>query len=216
MIFKSNQQQGFTIVELMIATAVFSTILLLATIGVLNIGRLYYKGITTSRTQETARSVADEVARSIQLTKKKIKTKVAGQYTAKCIGTDRYTYSVDRKVEDGIRGLWLDEITEGDPCEVSDFSSGRELLYSNMRLLSFDLDEEAADRTKVSVRVGVAYGDSDLLTHCAIDDSDNPGPCSEGDPATAQCRPTNTGGSFCAVSTLETFVKRRFLIVYLN
>jgi prepilin-type N-terminal cleavage/methylation domain-containing protein len=219
----SKKHEGFTLVELMIATTVFSTILLLATTGVINIGKLYYKGIITARTQETARSVIDEVARSVQLTQGEIKSSSGGPsgYSATCIGKDRYTYRIDTKVEPGGHGLWLDEITQGDECVPSNFStglaanSGRELLGTNMRLLEFGISDDASDRTRVNVDVSVAYGDSDLLTHCSPDDSENPGPCG-GNPANAQCRSTNSGGSFCAVSSLETFVKRRFSIVYLN
>jgi prepilin-type N-terminal cleavage/methylation domain-containing protein len=213
-------QKGFTLVELMIATTVFSTVLLLATTGIINIGKLYYKGISTARTQDTARLVINEVSRSVQLTKKELKSGSSGQYQAICMGKDRYTYSIDVKVADGNHALWYDEIAEGVPCApASNFNpavnNGRELLGSNMRLIDFSINENPADRTRVEIKVGVAYGDSDLLTHCSPDDSENPGPCG-GDSRNAQCRSTNSGGSFCAVSTLETFVKRRFIIVYLN
>ncbi len=221
---KLSDRKGFTLVELMIATTVFSTILLLATTGIINIGKLYYKGLTTARTQEIARSVIDEVARSAQLTQGEIKSSSDSppQYLATCIGKDRYTYRIDTKVGAGVHGLWQDEITEGDPCVPSNFTtaisnpdSGRELLSTNMRLLEFRVAQDPADKTRVNIDVSVAYGDSDLLTHCAANDSTNPGPCA-GNPATAQCRAANAGGSFCAVSSLETFVKRRFPIVYLN
>ena len=218
-----RSDKGFTLVELMIATVVFSTVLLLATTGVINIGKLYYKGITTARTQETARSVIDDVSRSVQLTEGEIKSSGdPAPYLVKCIGKDRYTYRIDTKVEGNNQGLWLDEITEGGTCSPYDFtdpvaegSDGKELLSTNMRLLDFDISEDGSDRTRVNVKVGVAYGDSDLLTHCSPDDSENPGPCA-GNPSNAQCKSTNSGGSFCAVSNLETFVKRRFSIVYLN
>jgi prepilin-type N-terminal cleavage/methylation domain-containing protein len=223
MIRLKNKNKGFTIVELMIATAVFSTVLLLATTGVINIGRLYYKGITTARTQETARSITDEVSRSIQLTDGEMKSGSDSEYQSICIGKDRYTYIIDRKVKEGVgQGLWVDEITEGDPCEPYNFSNpaadgndGKELLSTNMRLLDFVVEDDNDDRTKVDVGASVAYGDSDLLTHCPPNDSENPGPC-PGDPTTAECRSITFGATFCAISSLETFVKRRFPIVYLN
>lgn len=219
---KNRNQKGFTLVELMIATTVFSTILLLATTGVVNIGKLYYKGITTARTQEAARSIADEVARFIQLTEGEIKSfnSPDSQYSAVCIGKDRYTYRVDdTKVGDTdatglpVHGLWLDETTAGDSCVAYDFNSGsggQELLGDNMRLIDFSVREEASDRTKVEVNIGVAYGESGLLTTYE-DDGSFIGP----DRSQAQCKSTNVGGSFCAVSTLQTFVKRRHFIVYL-
>lgn len=58
--------KGFTLTELMIATTIFSTILLLLTLGLLNIGKNYYKSRNTVRTQEVARRVLDEISSSIQ------------------------------------------------------------------------------------------------------------------------------------------------------
>jgi prepilin-type N-terminal cleavage/methylation domain-containing protein len=209
-----RDEQGFTLVELMIATTVFSIVLLLATTGIINIGKLYYKGISTARTQDTTRLVINEVSRSVQLTKRELKSGSAGQHQAKCMGKDRYTYRINVKVADGNHALWYDEITEGAECVPADpdASNGRELLGSNMRLIDFSIKDNPADRTRVEIKVGIAYGDNDLLTTYSDDGETYIGPT----PAAAQCKPTNSGGSFCAVSSLETFVKRRFIIVYLN
>jgi prepilin-type N-terminal cleavage/methylation domain-containing protein len=51
--------QGFTIVELLIASGVFSTLLLLSLAGFLQIGRLFYKGVSATQTQAVARQVMD-------------------------------------------------------------------------------------------------------------------------------------------------------------
>lgn len=223
-ILHNERQEGFTLVELMIATTVFSTILLIATTGVINIGKLYYKGITTARTQEAARSIADELSRSVQLNDGEIKgfSDEDSSYSAVCIGKDRYTYRVDDTRVGGVetsgqtvRGLWLDEITEGDDCEPSSFnnfnSGGRELLGNNMRLIDFEISEQNDDKTKYAVSVGVAYGENDLLTTY-----DDQGGYIGSNRGNAQCKSANSGSSFCAVSKLETFVKRRFSVVYLN
>ncbi len=60
-------QKGFTIIELMIATAVLSTILVMVTVVMVNIGSLYYKGINQARVQDDVRSIADEIIKNIQL-----------------------------------------------------------------------------------------------------------------------------------------------------
>lgn len=52
---------GFTIVELLIATAVFSTVLLLSLTGFLQIGQLFYKGVTVAQTSSTARQILDGI-----------------------------------------------------------------------------------------------------------------------------------------------------------
>lgn len=61
-----KDESGFTLTELMIATTIFSTILLLITLGLLSIGKNYYKGRNTARTQDVARRVIDEITQAIQ------------------------------------------------------------------------------------------------------------------------------------------------------
>lgn len=62
----NKQQSGFTIIELMIATLVFSVILLVITAGVVAFTNQYYKGVTSSNTQATARAVMDAITQDIQ------------------------------------------------------------------------------------------------------------------------------------------------------
>lgn len=128
-----KNQHGFTILELMIATMVFGVMMLFATTGMIEIGRAYYKGITSSKTQEVARSVERDVANAVQGGKNlaiesgelpaAVKTdgsKTASKFNiqAKCIGKSRYSYIVgvraDRSNQTGSgektikHALWFD------------------------------------------------------------------------------------------------------------
>ncbi|NBU34262.1 hypothetical protein EB118_16100 [bacterium] len=128
---------GFTIIELMFATTTFSVVLLLCLTGVIQIGRMYYKGLTTSQTQQTARSLLDELTQSIQLSGSNITatrnlsggtapigpsiaavtSPTTGTTGFFCIGTTRYTYALDRQQDntnDGLKkkilhAMWADE-----------------------------------------------------------------------------------------------------------
>lgn len=60
------EQKGFTIIELLIASTVFTTILLICTTGLIQIGRVYQKGVLSSQVQESTRSIIDEITRAIQ------------------------------------------------------------------------------------------------------------------------------------------------------
>lgn len=134
-----KNKQGFTIVELLFSTAVFSAVLLLCLAALVQIGRLYYKGVTTSQTQQAARGVLDELSQSMQFSGANIQSptfpdgtvlpvpfgpqiNVSGSITAGavgyfCIGNIRYTYAMDRmqdKNNDLTRktirhALWADE-----------------------------------------------------------------------------------------------------------
>lgn len=60
-----RQKKGFTVVELMIATTVFSIILLLALAGFLQIGHLFYKGVNITRTTDVAKQIATSIKNDI-------------------------------------------------------------------------------------------------------------------------------------------------------
>src|SRR6185369_9199416 len=62
------RQAGFTIVELMIATLVFSLVLIVITVGVLHFTNTYYKGVNNSATQTAAQNAIDTISQSIQFT----------------------------------------------------------------------------------------------------------------------------------------------------
>jgi prepilin-type N-terminal cleavage/methylation domain-containing protein len=89
--------KGFTIVELMIASAVFSTVLLVALTGFLQIGRLFYKGVSETQTQDTTRQVVSDISSNLKATSSTVAIPQtfagAGQpYSYFCAGAYRYTY----------------------------------------------------------------------------------------------------------------------------
>jgi len=192
----SNNNHGFTIIELMIATAIFAFILLIATTGIIRIGQLYYKGVTESKIQDNVRSVSDNVTRSIQFAKG-IRTEypTAGPIaeapydtdpTANpaverfCIGDYRYTVFLDKpfKTANGNTprannsGLWSEKLTSGSSCACPTgcATETRQLLGENVRVLNFDLSNLGIGIDKAwHVNLRLAYGDNDLLTHYTDD-----------------------------------------------
>src|SRR5687768_12937296 len=80
------KNSGFTIIELMIATVVFSTILLIITGGIVQIGKAYYKGVISARTQNTTRQLTDEVTRNLQFNRGKFVS--SGIW--RCVGGTHY------------------------------------------------------------------------------------------------------------------------------
>lgn len=216
---KFQSQKGFTLVELLIATAVFSTMLLLATSGLIQIGRVYYKGITTTKTQETARSIVAEISDAVQVGSN---TNIATNATpgpngeqAFCVGNIRYSYVLNRQVNaqnnlplQGRHAVWLDLIRQGSACTAPDLTAAtpqdgstdvtaaslskrRELLATNMRVSQFSITQPVAlSPNLVNISINIIYGDQDL----------SPG---------GQCLPNRQGGQFCAQSGLSVFVKKR-------
>lgn len=216
--YKNNSQKGFTIIELIIATTVFSVVLVMVSTMIIQIGKMYYKGITMSVTQQTTSTISDDVSRAVQFSGGTIDSSSDEETATRayCIGGIRYTYVTNKQQNDGGHVLWRDE-KPSDSCSPADYSqplnNGREMIGSHMRLLQFEvtpLNGASAARVQVSV----AYGDNDLLTSydnngTNLVDANGDGAINEADIASATCRSLTLGGSFCAVSGLTTIVKKR-------
>lgn len=209
---KINNQQGFTIVELIIATSIFSVMMLMSTTGLIYIGRTYYKGLISAKTQEATRSIVEEITREAQFSAyNTISPPDAGNYgptassvatEAICIGDMRYTKVVGQSnTKMGATDnpgttlrhlLWVDKITiPSAPCEALPFNSAtsRDLLSQNMRLTDFRIQPVPPGRYNISITI--YYGDNDLVD------------------ANGFCVGSNSGGQFCARSSLETVATRR-------
>jgi prepilin-type N-terminal cleavage/methylation domain-containing protein len=191
---KRDTQKGFTIVELLFASTIFSLVLLGAAAGLIQVGRIYYRGVITSRTQDVARSVIDDVAQTLQFNAGTVRTSTSGgNTTAFCVGGTRYNVNLDNQiVSDGDWALVRD--TTSAECTQNDTSSGTELLGESMRLHAFSVSQ-IGDSNAYRIQIRVIYGDDELLDGL---DTDNPA-----------CRGLRFGGQFCAVSELNTIVSRR-------
>lgn len=66
MSFRKLNSKGFTIIELLIASVAFSFIIILITVLVIQVSKVYYKGIIISNTQNAARNIVLDVEKSIQ------------------------------------------------------------------------------------------------------------------------------------------------------
>jgi prepilin-type N-terminal cleavage/methylation domain-containing protein len=214
-----DSNAGFTIIELLIATLVFSVILLLITFGIIQFTNTYYKGITSSNTQNAARNIMDTIAQDIQFSSDVETTAGSGYGTGSldqfCIGSHRYTYVLGEQVTDdtpdtGINPpqtshafLELPNATNAD-CQAAaqDITAAsytpppgaRELIPPHMRLAKLNITQVGSDLYKITVRV--IYGDNDILPHA-------------NDPDT-KCQ-SDKGSQFCATSELDTIVQRRVL-----
>jgi prepilin-type N-terminal cleavage/methylation domain-containing protein len=205
---KRQNQEGFTIVELMIATTVLSTLLVLVTIIMMSIGSLFYKGVNQSRVQDSVRGIADDVSKNIQLNGDPPKAQSAPLNTplsgvtvyAYCVGEVRYSYIKDHQIGSDFTGkgqvphvLWRDT-KSGPTCDPVDLtgsvSSGSELIAPNSRLTAFSI---STFNPPYSVTVAQAYGDSDLLNPAGLNTT---------------CKDTK-GDQFCATASLQTVVGQR-------
>lgn len=208
LINENESEKGFTIVELMIATSILSTILVLSTVMMINIGRLYYKGINQSRVQANVRNIVDDLTQQLRLYTVQPTPgltdppKIVGSVSmrALCVGSTRYTYVLNTQIGVGpgkVRHvLWRDKPNGGctEPADMTqgvppDGSEGIELMGPDSRLTWFGV----SPISPYEVTVGVAYGDDDLLNLNGLN---------------TRCR-QSSANQFCATATLSTTVVKR-------
>lgn len=211
----NKRQQGFTIVELMIATLVFSTILISITMGVMYFTRSYYKGVYAASTQDAARSISEQISQSVEFSS----TVPSGDITANpgylCAGNTEFVFSKATKY-DGVSdatGAYTTPMTSGVcplPNTIPVNAQKQQLLGKNMRLANLSLSSVGSIYT---LEVTVAYGDNDLL--CVYGGTGNAA-CSMSVTASntdlvshqIACKP-GVGNEYCAVSYLKTTVQKR-------
>ena len=212
-------ETGFTIIELMIALSILSLVLLLSTIGIVQIGKLYSKGMIQVNTQNAARNIMNNIASQIQLggvVPQYMAPSAPGSAGAVCIGSKRYSFIVNHQLTKAStdHALWLDVMNSGSTCQpISALTlattakptdllntlipnNGSELLSTNMRLTDLNITSATGFYT---ITVSLAYGDDDLISYT---------PRSGATPAVTTCK-GGAGSEYCAIATLTQTIAPR-------
>lgn len=220
-----KSQSGFTIVELLVATSVFSLVMLGAAATILQVTRLYYKGIISSRTQTDARNLLENISRPIQLERqtifgpKSVSTTSTGSYPVNvmCIGNTRFTYVVGLEKDESVQidesktkiahAIWKNQVDNPQQCETnvpnltdSNLSNGVDMLGQHMRLSKFEVDENSSVPGLWNINIDVLYGDRDLMLP-------QQSPASFVMPAS--CNGAVAGSQWCAKASYSTKVYKR-------
>lgn len=226
-----KSQQGFTIVELMIATSVLAVLLVLVALVMTGVGRLYIKGVNQARIQNATRSIVDQIGAEIQLSDatgvKRPDPQPApstpsnpGQdviyppnftISAFCLKNTRYTYILNKQIGSESNQiphvLWRDKAPT-DVCTPVNLASttlsgGTELMPPNSRLTAFSITQNSPYR----IAIGIAYGDDDLLNIQPGTYTNGPYPIDLSGLKTT-CKDTK-GNQFCATANLQTTITKR-------
>lgn len=200
---------GFTILEMLIATVVFSLILLVLVATVTQVTNEYYRGLTVSQTQEIARDVINTISQAIQFSTAgsidtvDSSTVLAGNENSFCIGTQYFDYFLD--VEQGTGATENQNAFSTkyvSTCQENQGSATINLLGDNMRITEIKLSQVPGTTDLYSITVQLAYGSSSAFTNSPTHNISD----GKGD---AQCAP-DVAVQFCAVSTLSTTIQRRY------
>jgi prepilin-type N-terminal cleavage/methylation domain-containing protein len=174
----SRRSSGFTIIELLVATLVFSIVLLVILAAFIQISRLFYKGVNMNNTQESARVITQDIASDIQFSPTgpspsnfvyTNSSTPAGQF---CVGVHRYTYKIGHQLGTGPTasdyGVVRDTIGTTQDCPdytrlAQNAGSKEELLDTGMQLNSIGI-KCTVGRCTVSVHVVFYGGDNNVFS----------------------------------------------------
>jgi type II secretory pathway pseudopilin PulG len=227
----ASEEAGFTIIELLIATVVFSMVIVVILYGVLSFTHAYYGGINASTTQNTARSILNSIAQSIEfsgdtIVGTPISLPGAGGQVYFCAGGVTYIYDWGLMYSGSPSlsnpGLYAVTGACAVPASIPT-ANGQELLTNGMRITALTVTPDSTGRL-YTVSLGLAYGDSDLL--CNVSKNGSQGGCIKGNGLNQQGRtvtvdPTNvknlndvecqqtTGSEYCSHAALSTTVSLR-------
>ncbi len=203
---KSNNQKGFTLIELAIATSVFSIVLLMLMTSVIKITDDYYRGLTQSETQNVANNIVNTISQAIQFGGGVETVPTANNGSeAYCINGQLYSYLIGYEVEpnpntsdnQAYHGLLVSTNGCSQPQNLtSPSSAGQELLGQNMRLAAFSITALPGWSQSYYIHVRVVYGSNNLLANGTS------GP-------DVTCSGNNSLSRFCAVSDLSAVVQQR-------
>lgn len=192
---RRQAEAGFSMIELLLAMAIFSMALVIVSAGFINIVRLYQSGLASRSTQQNARLLLEEMSRTVRdsgsATPVAVTTGVGGVtvFSRVCLqnGSRIVVFAVD-----GAGNLRQGTTTAPNcPAPVFD-SSWKTINDSSVRVTQFAVDSTG--------KVGPAGGTVMMTITVASNNNIN-----NLDPNTnnTTCRP-GAGSQFCAVTTLSS------------
>jgi prepilin-type N-terminal cleavage/methylation domain-containing protein len=218
-----RKSRGFTIVELLIATSVFSLVLIVFLTAVLRVGQLFYKGVSMSNTQESARNVLQSISDDLQFTNQApILPDPSLNQDYFCIGNHRYAYLLGHQVGSG-GGLANDyglvretrtcnTVSDGLSPQATDPNNRIEMLDPGMQINQIKLTNQANNGVNVKIHIVYYGGDKRVFSSNQsgfINDINNPGYDAYKAPD-AQCTGPASGSQFCATADYNSTILQRF------
>jgi prepilin-type N-terminal cleavage/methylation domain-containing protein len=191
---KLNDNYGFTIVELLIATVVFSVVLIGLVGAVTFISSSFTKGSLESKTQSTARIDIQKIGQQIQLEGGQVSppNTLSGSEQYICVGDTRFTFELNTN---NFTEQAFPNCTSSTSTSSSELTS---LLSTNMVLGQFSV---VGNNGLYTIHLLIGYGTESNGELIASDTSGN---------YTYSCQNSFLGaGAYCAVSDLTTVVDQR-------
>jgi prepilin-type N-terminal cleavage/methylation domain-containing protein len=230
----SNQSAGYTIIEFMIALAIFSALLVVLIVTMNGFMNVYYKGIVVSSNQSAINTISSGISQAMELSSASVFDTV-GSSGAICTGTEEFYYTnIGQSYPAGGGSFYEFPNTSGgcyvsapqtpDVADPTGWAERKSLLSANMRLITLTVTQEAANSNQVSwaqlykIDLKIAYASGGSTTDPGGDllcSPSQPLGCSPQAPNLTnytlpdiQCRP-NIGYQYCDVEALNFAVDQR-------
>lgn len=226
------EENGFTIIELMIATSILAVLLLISSVIMIGIGNLFEKGINVTNLQNDSRNIISDLSSDIefsgtQMSANSYSYSYSGGPTkvtvyAECFGNDRYSYVLGFPPSGWPHTIWKDVMqTQGscDPLNIglatpscSGYTqggcieplagTGSELAGNNMHIISLSIIPY--NNQLYGVNLDMVLGQQDLFETSKL----------TGKPITDPYNnnyicSNNVGQQFCASSSLSALAVER-------
>jgi prepilin-type N-terminal cleavage/methylation domain-containing protein len=203
--------KGFTIIELLIATVVFSLVLVVVLAAFVQTSRLFYKGVNMDNTQEDTRTITQDITDDLRFAQQppsfppgalspyvaNASTPSSQQYF--CIGEHRYDLQIGHQLgtssllgDYGIRRVNVSSANCQPPSAAD--TNKDELLDAGMQLNTLSINCSNG-RCSINVHVVFFGGDHNLFSTNNSSFSSTPWLAPD-----AQCTGTLQDSQFCAVA----------------
>ncbi len=184
----NKNQSGFTIVELLLALAIFSFILVAMTVAFSQIIRSYRKGVIAQRTQESSRELIDTLTKEAHRAGS-IDVNDTATKRFLCFGSTQYEYDLtDRTLKRGINNPSTN-------CSASDLGAVGVIDSDSLQISKFDVEviqTVSGETLGINIDVIVATKTNDLLNATGT-----------------ACDGAVAGQHFCATSRIATSIGLR-------
>jgi type II secretory pathway pseudopilin PulG len=201
---KKLNKKAFTIVELLIASMVFTAVLMLCMEGITRIAKAYTKNASISKSSEFIKSLTEEITQQVKYGSSvpSVSNTEGANITRICVGGNAYRVVLNSKSTDAVKKKQDTNCSSYAVTSPDFFQGADNLAPSGMRVLNFGIS--SADNKVWQVDMRIALGDNDLLEDSSGVPLTNP----SANFKTAKCR-SGAGGEYCAAMSLSTTVIRR-------
>ena len=185
---------GFTLIEILVAMTVFSFLMLIVSLGILQVMRMYQADLATKRTQNAARLAMEDITREVR------DSRILDATTGLCLqGAQIIRYETYESPPGSLR-YGLRKITGGSDCTTGATATNSNILIDsaagNVQVREFIAsairNPSLTQIISAKIVLTVTTGDPDLFT----------------DPTGRICKP-GPGSQFCSTTSYSNIVSVR-------